>query len=332
MQNCHGNRSGGHRTGFTLVELLVVIGIIALLISILLPALNQARNQAKTVICLSNLRQLSLACNMYSSQTGYTVPAWEFGTGAANNQKLTDVPVPGSGGTAHIPGAYQFASWPTVLYNAHFITTPVAANPTDPPVTRGVFYCPSGLADFIADGVLVDSIVGGMTQQQWAVHNSSAAYGAAFRYSGRESPTSPIVMIDSWYGINAIDFQGKPNTFSNTSDWTNVPSRAQTSGLPPTGASYLVRTSSIKESAKVAFLFDGVYLSLAKDAGRLNGRHGKNKAFSNVGFLDGHAETLNRMGDLPWNASGAGGIGPSNNFNYNNLVNFPAAHWRTDGR
>jgi prepilin-type N-terminal cleavage/methylation domain-containing protein/prepilin-type processing-associated H-X9-DG protein len=58
-------RRRAHAEGFTLVELLVVIVIIALLAALMLPALSQARHQARTSHCVSNLRQLGLAAQMY---------------------------------------------------------------------------------------------------------------------------------------------------------------------------------------------------------------------------------------------------------------------------
>ena len=81
------------KKGFTLVELLVVIGIIALLISILLPALGRAQDQARRILCLNNHKQLILATRMYaddwkgslpfvnsnSRETGgWTAPGWLY--------------------------------------------------------------------------------------------------------------------------------------------------------------------------------------------------------------------------------------------------------------
>jgi prepilin-type N-terminal cleavage/methylation domain-containing protein len=68
-------RSSCSFSGFTLVELLVVIGIISVLISVLLPALARARESANRVVCMSNFRQVGIAVVMYVNENkGYTPP------------------------------------------------------------------------------------------------------------------------------------------------------------------------------------------------------------------------------------------------------------------
>lgn len=77
------------KPGFTLVELLVVIGIIAVLIAILLPTLGKAREQARRMQCLSNLRQVHIAYVLYAQMSRDQIPLG-YGTNKQYNYLIFD--------------------------------------------------------------------------------------------------------------------------------------------------------------------------------------------------------------------------------------------------
>ncbi|MHC4644271.1 MAG: type II secretion system protein [Planctomycetota bacterium] len=90
------------KRGFTLIEILVVIAVIAVLMSILAPALHRAKENARTIICRSNLRQYGMAARIYLDDNHGRFPdpyKWLYtqaGTGGTPDEKIMDLEPDGS--------------------------------------------------------------------------------------------------------------------------------------------------------------------------------------------------------------------------------------------
>jgi len=299
-------RSAG---AFTLVELLVVIGIIALLIGILLPALNKARRSAKTVQCASNMRQIANAMIMYIN---------------ANKGHFPPELVPPQTGGGYPTGFW----WPNELVANKYINAPSVYQ--SPGQTKkvfngsSVFKCPEGVdEDDAANGGSGGNFPTDLGNNAFSFYNDAQAQAAGFG-------------IASWYMLNgrnlsatnaagpdatdaAISGAGKkqsPFIYFNNSDPKKLeqPAWQRTLGMvrKPSELVMIVEASNnnwMDQSANGNILLK-----------RLGARHGKKtsdglNAFTNFAFFDSHVglyPTKDFTGACPRNPAPPGAANPDN--------------------
>ncbi len=212
MQNKNHLMSNGPRrtrqrnSAFTLVELLVVIGIIALLISVLLPALARARDAANSVKCLSNMRQAGLAVTFYVNENkGRWLPPYRVPEATPNY-----VPLGSASGWNSAPYFYTWLS-------GHYFKE-------DP----RMWICPS-------DRYILNDTLG----TQWRLYSkvkdnkcsylmnrdapqfTTVRYGPPFDHvyfnprpiKGIKNPTKLIVFAESSLGVGLASFRSLPTAF-----------------------------------------------------------------------------------------------------------------------